>query len=140
MTNLLEQLVLYISSHTDMIPGEAVFYNDMPDEPATCIAVQEQNSSAYVPPQVNAEVHAIKVVVRDVNNTNALVLAQRCWRWMLTDLEQYDTDKEVDTTGFITLPDTSCIQVKLFGSPFWEKADQQGRKYFCFYAQIITSR
>jgi hypothetical protein len=139
MTNLLDKLVTYLALHADLEPGVSAFYNEMPDEPNKCLVVQEEQNGYAVPAQIDAEVHRIRVVARNEGNESTSALAQLCWRWLLTDDPQYDTDRSVDTTGFINL-DGSVVQVKLFGNPVWDKADQQGRKYYCFYALITTSR
>jgi hypothetical protein len=139
MTNLLDKLVTYLALHAELEPGVSAFYNEMPDEPNKCLVVQEEQNGYAVPAQIDAEVHRIRVVARDEGNESACVLAQLCWRWLLTDNAQYDTDKRVDTTGFINLAGDT-VQVRLFGNPVWDKADQQSRKYYCFYALITTPR
>ena len=140
MTDLLDALVSYLASHTGLVSGISAFYNEMPDEPAKCLVVQEEQNGYSVPAQIDAEVHRIRITTRDVGNELSCTLAQLCWRWMLTDATQYDADKRTDTTGFIQLLDDTVIQVRLFGNPVWDKADQQNRKYYCFYALIITPR
>lgn len=139
MVNILDSLITYLALHTSLECGVSAFYNEMPEEPTRCIVVQEEQHGIAVPAQIDAAVHKIRVVARDEDNESACTLSQLCWRWLLTDDAQYDTDKRVDTTGIISLAGKP-VQVRLFGNPVWDKADQQSRKYFCFYALITTSR
>lgn len=140
MTNLLDALVSYLASHAGLVPGTSAFYNEMPDEPAKCLVVQEEQNGYSVPAQIDAEVHRIRITTREESNEASCTLAQLCWRWMLTDNLQYTTDKRTDTTGFIELLNGKVIQVRLIGNPVWDRADQQNRKYYCFYALVITPR
>lgn len=140
MTDLLNQLVLYLAAKVSLEAGKSIFYNEMPDSPDKCVCLSEKQTNMFVPPQIDAEMHKISVQVRDTNNTKAAKLAQDCWRWLLTDIPEFDVNKQVDTTGFITLPDGSIIQCSLYGNPVWEKADQQRRKYYSFLAVVLTKR
>ena len=140
MIDLLDELTSYLASHTGLTPGVSAFYNEMPDEPAKCIVIQEEHHGVSIPVQIDAEIHSIKITARDSSASGSKSLAESCRRWLITDLETYDEDKTVDTTGFITLPNKAVVHVRLYSSPVWEKADQHGRKYFCFYASIITPR
>lgn len=141
MTNLLSLVASYLASKLTMTAGTNVFYNEMPDEPAKCVLVQEiQNPGIAVHPQIDGEIHRIKVSVRDTTYELANNLAQLCWRWLLTDKTAFTSDKRTDTTGFVTIADLATVQITLYGNPVWEKSDQQGRKYYSFYATILTKR
>lgn len=139
MVDILSRLTTYLALHTSLQAGVSAFYNEMPDEPNKCIVIQEEPHGIGIPAQIDAEVHKIRVTAREASNETACTLAQLCWRWLLTDDAQYDIDKRTDTTGIISLAG-KLVQVRLFGYPVWDKADQQGRKYYCFYALITTSR
>lgn len=139
--NLLAALTTYLASKVSLTVATSAFYNEMPDEPDKCFCVQEEPTSIGVPAQINATVHRIKVTVRAANNTEAKILADACWRWLLTSDSRYDTEpEEADVTGFIDLGSETFIYVWLYGVPTWSKADDKMRKYFSFYAQITTSK
>ena len=141
MTNLLSLVASYLASKLAMTAGTNVFYNEMPDEPAKCVLVQEiQNPSLSIHAQIDAEIHRIKVTTREESYQKSLALAQSCWRWLLTDSVAFSSDTRVDTTGFVTLGDLATVQITLYGNPVWEKSDQQSRKYYSFYATILTKR
>ena len=143
MTNLLESLVTYLAPKVGLVAGTSAFYHEMPTMPTKCLLLQEEQTNTAVLAQIDGEVHRVRITVREGSNSLAHTLARLCWRWLLTDDAQFDIDKRTDTTGIITVLDglrSIPIQVKLFGNPVWEKADQQGRKYYCFYAVIITPR
>lgn len=140
MINLLEELVKYLASTTGLVAGQSAFYNEMLETPAKCILIQELPTSMYVPVQIDAELHKIKLTARDISNTTAKALAVNCWQRLLTNDETFDNDPGRDITGFITLLDGTTIQVSLYGAPVWERADQQGRKYFTFYAVVLCKR
>lgn len=140
MIDLLEQVARYLASKTSLVAGTSVFYNEMPDDVNKCVLVQEVQTNGTVAPQIDAEVHRLRISVRESSNTAASNLAYTCWRWLLTDILNYDLDKREDTTGFITLLDGSTVMVTLYGNPVWEKSDQQRRKYYSFYAVVITKR
>ena len=141
MINLLDLVARYLASKTNMVAGTSVFYNEMPDDPTKCILVQEiQNPNIMVLPQIDAEVHRIEVTARDESAVKAADLARLCWRWLLTDNAAFTSDTRVDTTGFVTIGDLATVQITLYGNPVWKKSDQQGRKYYHFYATIITKR
>ena len=141
MTNLLNLVASYLASKLTMTAGTNVFYNEMPDEPAKCVLVQEiQNPSLSIHAQIDAEIHRIKVTTREESYQKSLALAQSCWRWLLTDSVAFSSDTRVDTTGFVTLGDLATVQIVLYGNPVWEKSDQQSRNYYSFYATILTKR
>ncbi len=140
MTDLLEQVVRYLASKLSLKAGTDIFYNEMPDELDKCVLVQEVSTNESVLPQIDAEVHRLRIVARDVSYTAALTLVGLCWRWLLTDIQNYDLDKREDTNGFITLLDGSTVMVTLYGNPVWYNTDQQRRKYYNFYATVITKR
>lgn len=139
MTNILDHLVMYLAPKVDLVAGESAFYNELPDEPATCLVLQAEQTTYSIPAQIDATLHRVKITVRGETSEAAYDLAYKCWRWLLTDDEQYDEDRTADTTGFIQL-EGGIVHVRLIGNPVWEKADQQGRKYYCFYALITTQR
>lgn len=140
MTNLLELVTKYLAAKIGLTAGTDAVYNEMPAEPSKCILVQEEQTSLSVLPQIDAEVHKVRVTARDTSYTLAAELAEKCWRWLLTDITNFDIDKREDATGFITMLDDTIISVRLFSNPIWEKSDQQGRKYYTFYALITTKR
>ena len=141
MTNLLSLVASYLASKLTMTAGTDVFYNEMPDEPTKCVLVQEiQNPGLSIHAQIDAEIHRIKVTTREESYQKSLALAQSCWRWLLTDDEDFSSDTRTDTTGFVTLGDLATVQITLYGNPVWEKSDQQSRKYYSFYATILTKR
>jgi hypothetical protein len=134
--NLLDLLCSYLADRLELVPGDNIVYNEIPDQPDSCVVLQEERSGRIVPPQINAAIHYVRVVVRAETNSAAFSLAQLCWRWLLTDSAEIGED----TTGFLTLLDGTVIHCQLLGTPVWEQADQQGRKYFCFYALITTKQ
>ena len=140
MTDLLEQVVRYLASKVGLTAGTNIFYNEMPDELDKCVLVQEVPTNETVLPQIDAEVHRLRIVVRDVSYTTALTLTELCWRWLLTDIQNYDLDKREDANGFITLLNGVKVMVTLYGNPVWYNTDQQRRKYYNFYATVITKR
>ena len=140
MTNLLDELVTYLASHVSLEPGVSACYNEMLDETTQCLLLQDIPTMTAVDSQIDAEVHRIRVTVRDASNAAAYLLAGKCYRWLLTDDLGYDTDHTVDTSGFITMLSGTTISCQLLGNPVWDKADQQGRKYYCFYAEVISPR
>ena len=141
MTNLLSLVASYLASKLTMTAGTDVFYNEMPDEPTKCVLVQEiQNPGLSIHAQIDAEIHRIKVTTREESYQKSLALAQSCWRWLLTDDVAFSSDTRTDTTGFVTLGDLATVQIVLYGNPVWEKSDQQSRKYYSFYATILTKR
>lgn len=141
MIALLESIARYLASKTNMVAGTNIFCNEMPDSPTKCVLIQEiQNPNVMVLPQIDAEVHRIEITTRDESNDKALALAQLCWRWLLTDNLAFSSDTRADTTGFITLADQIIVQVTLYGNPVWKKSDQQNRKYYHFFATVITKR
>lgn len=142
MTNLLELVTRYLAAKTGLTAGTQAFYNEMPAEPAKCIVVQEEQNDIFVLPQIDAEVHKVRITARDSSYTLAQSLAELCWRWLLTDIDNFTIDKREDATGVLTMldPTSTIIHVRLYGNPVFEKADQQGRKYYYFYALITTKR
>lgn len=139
--NLLSELLTYLAGKLGLTVGTNAFYNEDDQAPAKCLLIQEEPTRIGVPAQINASIHLVKITVRDSNNTLAKTLADNAWRWLLTSDALYDTNpEEVDTTGFIDLGGENFIYVWLYGVPTWLKADDEGRKYFSFYAQITTSK
>lgn len=140
MIDLIAQLATYLAEKLELELGAAIFYNDAPDEPNSCVLVQEIQTASTVPAQIDASVHRFHLTARDVTYTAACGLVSKCWRWLFTDLPDYSSDVTEDTTGFITLPGGSVVLVTLYGNPVWEKTDQQRRKYYGFYFTVVTSR
>lgn len=141
MTNLLDLVARYLASKMGLVAGTNVFYNEMPDDPAKCVLVQEiQNPGVKVLPQIDAEIHWLRFTARDTTHPLAQALSEQCWRWLLTEIANFDLDKREDSTGFITLDLYCTVQVTLYGNPVWDKNDQKGRKYYNFYATILSKR
>lgn len=139
--NLLSDLLTYLAGKLDLTTGTNAFYNEDDQEPAKCLLIQEEPTRIGVPAQINAAVHLVKIVARDSTNALAKTLADDAWRWLLTSDSLYDTKPEkVDTTGFVNLGSEKFVYVWLYGVPTWLKADDKGRKYFSFYAQITTAK
>ena len=141
MSNLLMNIAEYLGGHGVLEYGKNVFYYEMPEVPDECICVYEEKTNTFAPPQIDAEVHRIRVGVRSTSNTKTAELANVCYRWLFTDDENYEADPEAsNTTGFITLRNGDSIFVDNLCRPIWDKVDQQGRKNFYFTATIITNR
>lgn len=141
MTNLLMNIAEYLGGHGTLVFGTNLFYYEMPETPNECVCVYEEKTNTVAPPQVDAEVHRIRIGVRALTNTAAAEIANLCYRWLFTDDESYETAPEAsNTTGFITLKSGDSIFVDNLCRPIWENVDQQGRKYFYFTATIITNR
>lgn len=141
MSDLLIKLATYLATKLELQTGKDVFYNELPDKPNKAVLLQELEIDSMVPPQINAAKHRIRVSTRDTSNDLAKALADACYRWLTSDNDEYDDNIEADnTTGFIQLDETDSVFVQLRGNPIWDKADQQGRKYFCFTALFITKR
>ena len=141
MSNLLMNIAEYLGGRGTLEYGKNVFYYEMPEVPNECVCVYEEKTNTFAPPQVDAEVHRIRVGVRSTSNTSTAELANTCYRWLYTDDENYEVDPEAsNTTGFITLRNGDSIFVDNLCRPIWDKVDQQGRKCFYFTATIITNR
>lgn len=141
MSNLLSNIAEYLGGRGSLVFGANVFYYEMPEMPDECVCVYEEKTNTFAPPQVDAEVHRIRVGVRSKSNTRSAEIANLCYRWLFTDDESYETAPEVSsTTGFITLRNEESIFVDNLCRPVWDNVDQQGRKYFYFTATIITNR
>lgn len=139
--SLLLEIATYISEKTSLVLGENVFYFEAPDEPDICVYMREIKSNVSIPAQIDASIHRILFTIRNTDNEKAEALANKCYRWMLTEDPTYDVDRYMaDTNGFIRMPNSSYIFVELLGTPVWDNVDQQGRKYFCFEAIITTQK
>lgn len=133
--NILAELTNYIATKMDLEPGENLFYNSMPDEPDNCILLQQEQFNIATPVQIDASCYSIKVVVRNVSNTNAYDVATNVYRWLYTDKE--DT---ADADGLIALSDSLTVATVPLSEPVWDKTDEKGRKYFMFKARVFSHR
>lgn len=140
MTDLLEQVARYLASKIDLTMGTNIFYNEMPDAGVKCVLVQEVQTNESILAQIDAEKHRLRITVREAAYTSSKALADLCYRWLLSDILNFTLDKREDATGFITLLNGDTIMVTLYGNPVWDHSDQQGRKYYSFYAVAITKR
>lgn len=139
--DLLLLLATYIAAKTSKTLGKDVFYNEMPELPNECICVYEKPNPNGVPPQINALMHKITIGIRSSSNVCSFALSNECFRWMLSDDVSYvANDENSEATGYVKLSETVAVYIWLHGPPVWDKADQQGRKYYSFNATITTSR
>ena len=132
MINILNELVEYLGPKVSLIPGESIFYNEMPPETSYGALIKEPVQGGFVPPQIDASVHNIQVSTKAKTSTEAYNLAMECYKWLTIDTES------AESTGIIVLHDTLAMAVELHGTPIWDKTDQQGRRYYYFLATIIT--
>ena len=126
--DLLESIVTYLAPLTSLTPGTDIFYNEFTEDPARQVCVQEPQEGGHVYPQIDAEIHFVKVSARDVSSTQAKTLARLCYTSLLAE------------TGLVDLAPDLSVAVELHGTPIWEKADQQGRSYFYFTLKLISKR
>jgi len=126
MANLLSSITTYLRSHVPA--GTNVYYNEMPDDQENNVLVQEVSMGGHVFPQIDAELHNIKVTVRALTSSAAESLARTCYTHLY------------DETGCIQLAAGDEVVVELRGTPIWEQTDQQGRRFFYFLAVVISKR
>lgn len=110
-----------------LVPGQNIFYNEMPDAPTKCLAVLSPKHSHAVPAQIDASTHYLKIIAREATSTAAYDLAAQSYQALYSE------------TGIIVAGNLTLL-VHLHGTPIWEKTDQQGRRYYYFTATAITKR
>ena len=128
MSDLLEELAEFFMRELSLESATQICYNEMPDEGSKCVCIQEPRMGGYVYPQIDAEIHFLKVVARDSTNVLAKALANDCYKLLQTE------------DGFVELTSNLFINVELQGTPIWEQTDQLARKYFYFTFKVITNR
>ena len=133
--NILDELTNYIATKMSLEPGENLFYNSMPDEPDNCVLLQQESYSTGVPVQIDATCYHVKVIVRNVSNSDAYDVAAMVYRWLYTDKE--DT---AEADGLVKLSDTLTVATVPLTEPIWYKTDEKGRKYFVFKARVFSHR
>jgi hypothetical protein len=99
----------------------------MPEVSTKCVVVQAPRLGGYVAPQIDADTHNIQIVAREESNVLAQQLAMQCYAALLTE------------TGFVDLPHVT-VSIEMQGTPIWQKADQQARKYYYFQMKVISKR
>lgn len=127
MIDILEEFASYLATTLSLSPGVEITYNEMPDVSTRCVVVQAVRPGGYVTPQIDADTHNIQIVAREESNVMALQLAMQCYTALITE------------TGIIDLPNVN-VSVEMQGTPIWQKADQQARKYFYFQMKVISKR
>lgn len=136
--NLLLEITKFLASKVNLVLGENIFYHEMPDDgDPKCVCVYKPRTPHFfgTTAQIDGSMHHIKVTIRHSNNNDAEELALDCYNWLTSVNSLDDILKD---TGFVELLDGTIIYVWGFGTPYWEKADQQRRKYFSFEARVDT--
>lgn len=129
--DLLDKLVTYLAPLVGLTAGTSLFYNEIPpdsDVPSSAMCVQEAIPGDHVFPQIDAEIHILKVTARADTSIAAKSLAS------LAYVQCYDE------TGIVTLATDLIVSIELGGTPIWEKTDQEGRSYFYFTMKVISKR
>lgn len=145
MTSLIDSVAEYLGSKLDLIAGTDLHTINFPsgDEiisPSICI--QEPIQIDETPSQINASEHYVRIVACADTNTTALDTAASCYRWLLTDDENYKIEDYdiLDTPGILTLNNGLVVQCQLLGFPIWLKSDDKNRQYFGFASRIVCKR
>lgn len=145
MINLIDSIAMYLGVKLNLTAGvdlHTISFPSTDDIMSPSVCIQEPVQIDETPAQINACEHYVKVTACADTGTTALDTASSCYRWLLTDDENYSVDNPdaVDTTGIITLLDGLVMQCQLLGSPIWLKSDDKNRQYFGFACRIVCKR
>lgn len=142
--NLLGAVQEYLS---ERMPQYTIVYTQMPDEPQVCICLYEDNTGlqTLIFPQIDAEIHYVRIRIRHTSFDEAYTLAQLTSGFMQTDNEAYPyvSLSEIDTTGIINLTAELSVQSLMVTTPKVvddAAAIQQGLRMVEFTVRLITKK
>lgn len=144
MKSLLECIAEYLALKLDKVLATDVVIIKMPSEPTECICISELQNILEVPPQVDAQVHYIKVRVRAASFIKALNLAALAAGYMQTDDVNFPTVplSQIDTTGIVNFTDACPAYSNLISTPKAanDDIDQSKERIVEFTCKLITSK
>lgn len=144
--NLLDSVSEYLNAK---LPQYTVTYTQMPDNPQVCISLYEDIDTNLtqnlILPQIDAEVHYVRIRVRHTSFNEAYELAQLVSGFMQTDDAAYPgmSLSEIDTTGIINLAPTFSVQSIVVATPKVVTDDiaiQQGLRIVELTVRLITKK
>lgn len=145
MTSLIEYVATYLATKLAMTLSEDVVVIKMPDAPTRCICIYDDSYYQEIPSQVDAEVHFIRIRIRDASYLDALHLSMLAAGYMQTDDDNYPTTPiaDIDTTGIINLASNFSVFCTVVRQPAVAARDdvnQANERVVEFTCKIITKK
>lgn len=146
MISLLGSIEEYL---TAKLEDTYVCYTQMPDKPEVCVVLYEDEPQYglqnLIPPQIDAEVHYIRIRIRHMTYNEAYMLAGLVCGFMQTDSPEYPAVQlsDIDTTGIINLSPEFSVQSLIVRNPRAvadEEPTQQGLRMVEFLCRVITKK